>query len=319
MTTRATSRALRLRLLEALLEQAPRTATELALHFATSNRTIQRDLEALEDLGHTLERRGRRYHLAPASTALNPVEALAVHSATRLLVHHTQVNERHYRSALTKLARQLPQPARRFLEASVEGIELLSSDGSRTLDMVAQAWFDGRVLRFDYTAPIGSGRPHPYKFEVSFFEINPMNLAPYVIGRERSFFQSVITLRLDRMAHARLLDERYTVPDDFDPHAHLQSAWGIVAGRPLEVQVRIDAATAPHVLGRRHRNLRVDAHTDDGDVIVTITCGQDKHGVPVDLLPSLLGWGPGVEVLAPEHVRAYVASHVRAAAAHYDP
>ena len=201
MTKRAASRAIRLRMLEDALEQAPRSVRELASLFNVGQRTIQRDLEALTDLGHTLEKRGRRYHLAPSSTALNPVEALAVHSATRLLVHHTRVNERHYRSALTKLSRQLPQPARRYLEASVADIETLSSEGSRTLDMVAQAWFDGRVLRFDYAAPIGSGRPHPYELEVYFFEISPINLAPYVIGYERSHF---LTLRLDRMAHARL-------------------------------------------------------------------------------------------------------------------
>ena len=204
MTPRSTSRAVRLVTLERLLSEAPRSATELARHFATSNRTIHRDLDALTILGHTLEKRGRRYHLAPTSTTLNPVEALAVHSATRLLVHHTRVNERHYRSALTKLSRQLPQPARRYLEASVADIETLSSEGSRTLDMVAQAWFDGRVLRFDYAGPIGSGRAHPYAFEVYFFEISPTNLTPYVIGYERSHFRKVLTLRLDRMAHARL-------------------------------------------------------------------------------------------------------------------
>ncbi len=291
---RTTSRALRFRTLEDLLVEAPRSAADLARMLGVSVRTVQRDLDALADLGHTLEKRGRRYHLAPSSTALNPVEALAVHSATRLLVHHTRVNERHYRSALTKLSRQLPQPARRFLEASVADIETLSSEGSRTLDMVAQAWFDGRVLRFDYAAPIGSGRPHPYELEVYFFEISPMNLAPYVIGYERSYFHAVRTLRLDRMAHARLLDERYAVPDDFDPHAHLASAWGIVAGKPLEVRVRIRATATRHVLGRRHRSLRIDATTDEGDVIATITCGQDKHGVPIDLLPWVMQWGPAM-------------------------
>ena len=232
MTQRTTSRALRFRTLEDLLAEAPRSAADLARILGVSVRTVQRDLDALADLGHTLEKRGRRYHLAPTSTTLNPVEALAGNEATRLLVHHTRVNERHYRSALTKLSRQLPQPARRYLEASVADIETLSSEGSRTLDIVAQAWFDGRVLRFDYAGPIGSGRAHPYVFEVYFFEISPTNLAPYVIGYERSHFRKVLTLRLDRMAHARLLDKRYTVPDDFDPHAHLQSAWGIVAGKP---------------------------------------------------------------------------------------
>lgn len=320
MTPRTTSRAIRLRTLEDLLAEAPRSASDLAHLLGVTQRTIQRDLDALAELGHTLERRGRRYHLAPTSTSLNPVEALAVHAATRLLVHHTRVNERHYRSALTKLSRELPQPARRYLEASVADIETLSSEGSRTLEMVARAWFEGRLLAFDYTAPIGSGAPHRNVLEVYFFEISPMNLAPYVMGYERSYFRAQRTFRLDRMDHARLLDERYTVPDDFDPRAALASAWGIVAGAPLEVRVRVGARAVPHVLSRRHRNLRVEGTNEQGDVTVTITCGQDKHGLPVDVLPWLMQWGPAIEVLAPETVRKHVARQLRAAAAAYgDP
>ena len=262
MTPRTTSRATRLRELEALLAEGLRSAGGLARLLGATQRTIQRNLEAL-----------------------------AVHAATRLLVHHTRVNERHYRSALTKLSRELPQPARRYLEASVADIETLSSEGSRTLEMVARAWFEGRLLAFDYTAPIGSGAPHRNVLEVYFFEISPMNLAPYVMGYERSYFRAQRTFRLDRMDHARLLDERYTVPDDFDPRVALASAWGIVAGAPLEVRVRVGARAVPHVLSRRHRNLRVEGTNEQGDATVTITCGQDKHGLPADVLPWLMQWG----------------------------
>jgi len=219
MTPHTTSRALRLRTLEDLLAEQPRSASDLAQLLGVTERTIKRDLDDLAKLGHTLERRGRRYHLAPASTTLNPVEALAVHAATRLLVHHTRVNKPHYRSALTKLSRELPLPARRYLEASVADSETFSSERSRTLERVARAWFEGRLLAFNYTAPIGSGAPHRNVLEVYFFEISPMNLAPYVMGCKRSYFRAQRTFRLDRMDHSRLLAETYTVPDDFDGRA----------------------------------------------------------------------------------------------------
>jgi hypothetical protein len=67
-----------------------------------------------------------------------------------------------------------------------------------------------------------------------------------------------------------------------------------------------------------HRNLRVDATTDDGALLVTVTSGQDKHGIPIDLLPWLLGWGAGVEVLGPQQLRAAVEKELRAAASAYD-
>ena len=85
--------------------------------------------------------------------------------------------------------------------------------------------------------------------------------------------------------------------------------------RPFEARMRIDGASAPHVLGWRRRNLHVGATTDEGGVIMTITCGQGEHGLPVDLLPWLLGWDSAGEVVAPEHVRAHVAREQRAATA----
>jgi predicted DNA-binding transcriptional regulator YafY len=319
MPTRGSTKAARLLNLAAHLAAGPRTAADLARQLGVSHRTLQRDLEELPELGHAIERRGRRYHLASTRTTLDPVEALAVHTATRLLVHHTRINERGYRTALTKLANQLPEPARGYLQASIADIQTLSSEGSRTLDHVAQAWFEGRVLRFDYHAPIGSQKPHRNDLQVYFVEISPANLAPYVIGYERSFFHEIRTFALDRMDNVRVLEERYEVPDDFDPHAYLASAWGIVAGPPLEVRLRFRNDVAHRVQARHHRNLRIDHTTDDGDLLVTVTAGQDKNGLPIDLLPWIYAFGPGVEVLAPDHVRDHVARELRDAADAYDP
>lgn len=139
-----------------------------------------------------------------------------------------------------------------------------------------------------------------------------------MIGYERSYFKAIRTFALDRIENIRVLDERYTIPDDFDPHEHLSSAWGIVAGPRLEVKLRFRGEVAHRVRGRHHRNLRIDATTDDGYLLVTVTSGQDKHGVPIDLLPWLLGFGSGVEVLAPDHVRENVQRELRAAADAYD-
>jgi len=164
-------------------------------------------------------------------------------------------------------------------------------------------------------APIGSRRPHRNDLEVYFVEISPANLAPYVIGYERSYFEAIRTFALDRIHAPRLLDERNAIPDDFGPRAHLASAWGIVAGPPREVRLRFRHDVAHSVQERRHRNLRIDATTDDGNLLVTVTCGQDKRGLPIDLLPWIYAFAPGVEVLAPERVRQQGRRELRDAAA----
>ncbi|MDF1524588.1 MAG: HTH domain-containing protein, partial [Trueperaceae bacterium] len=92
MPTRGSNKAARLLSLVAQLEAGPRTAADLARQLGVSQRTLQRDLEELPEIGHAIERDGRRYRLRAGNTTLDPVEALAVHSATRLLVHHTRIN-----------------------------------------------------------------------------------------------------------------------------------------------------------------------------------------------------------------------------------
>ena len=83
MPTRASHEAARLLRLVALLEAGPRNAADLARQLGVSQRTLQRDLEELPELGHDVERDGRRYRLRAGVTSLDPVEALAVHTATR--------------------------------------------------------------------------------------------------------------------------------------------------------------------------------------------------------------------------------------------
>src|SRR5690625_2291664 len=186
--------------LRELLELKPRRVTELAEHFGTSRRTIERDLNDLREVVD-LEQDGAEYFIDTPREVLNPVEALAVHSATRLLVHHAQINEQNYRTALEKLARSLPEPARSSAHQSVADLADKSSENSRHLDQVAQAWFEQQVLRFDYLS-LGSttGKKRPQELEVYFFEISRTNLAAYVLGYERSWHRAIRVDELGRMS-----------------------------------------------------------------------------------------------------------------------
>ena len=97
MPTRAATRAARLLELLQHLAAQPCTAAELARRFRVAKRTIHRDLQELEDMGHRLERRGRRYAL----------QALAVHTATRLRTHQTtRVHPRLHRHNLPSSQRR---------------------------------------------------------------------------------------------------------------------------------------------------------------------------------------------------------------------
>lgn len=315
--TRNLAKAARLKEIERLLSLKPFGVAELARRFGVTRRTIERDLEDLRTLTR-LEESHHRYRIPTAGSGLNEVEALAVHSATRLLVH-TGVGEAHYRSSLAKLAAMLPEPARSSLSNSVERLEPRADD--RVLDLVAQAWFQGRVLAGEYRSSRGTNY-HPHEYEIYYYELNRRNLQPYVVARERTYFDAVGVFKLSRLRNVRLLDDSYSIPADFDPHEFLAGAWGVVvSGEEVEVRLLVDAEVASWFYEQQDvdANLRVLAEHPDGRLEVVVTGRLAANGEAHELLSFLLGWGGKVEVLEPAAIRRRLADELRRAARRYDP
>lgn len=318
MSTRNAHKALRLFKLKELLHLRPRRVSELAKHFGVTGRTVERDLEDLRQAGEGVEKKDHAYFIPSSPQPLNAVEALAVHSATRLLVHHTQANDPHYRTALEKLAQYLPEAPCRSLLKSVDTIATLPSEGSRTLDQVAQAWFQQRLLKFSYTSPFGSGTPRPNELEVYFVEVSRNNLAAYVIGFERSYHRAVRVFKLDRMENPLLLNASYEIPDSFDPHDYLKNAWGVIVGEPVTVRLKVREDAAYRMLEGGYSHLSVEKELPDGGLIIAVKAAQDEDGIPKELLSWVLGWGAKVEVLEPEHVRDFIRGEIQGALHRYE-
>jgi predicted DNA-binding transcriptional regulator YafY len=313
--TRTRAKAARLNDLVERLRLRPHGVAELAAYYDTTRRTIERDLEDLRELGYPLDERDHRYALPGERASLNEVEALAVHSATRLL-QHTRVGERHYRRAMEKLAQQVPEPARGILLRGVE--DLATSPEDRTLDLVAQAWFQSRVLSCVYHGA-RSGSERRLDLEVWFFELNRRNMEPYVVAFDRTYARELRVYKLSRMEQVRLKEDRYTVPDDFDPLAHMKDTWGVVVGEPLTVRVRVRSSVAFwfEESDDRDQGLEIVARHDDGSLDVDVIGQRAADGDAHELVSFLLSWGPLIEVLAPDDVRTRIAEAHRAAAAAY--
>ena len=307
MPHRVTAKAQRLAAIPELLRRRPRTTRELSTHFKVPVRTIQRDLQDLRNLGHTIDKDDlERYSLpAPSKLALNDVEALAVYAATRLLYHHAPTYNQHYQAALEKLVGQLPTPARSLaMDVLPKEDERLSD--SRSLELVAQAWFTGRVLAFEYRSLTGSGRWRPQALDVYFVEINRTNLSTYVIGYERNYHKRIMTWKLARMRKTRLLEQTYTIPEDFDPNAYLSSAWGVMGTSSeniIDVHLRFSEIAARRLREGGYPNMVISDMLEDGSVNVTIRTGADAAGFPIEVFPWVQTWGADVEVLAPAILR----------------
>ena len=284
------------------LKLRPMRVGELARRFGVSERTVERDLEALLELGFPVERLARGlYRIADRPPSLHPIEALALFAAGRLLYH--QAPTRQYRMALDKLARMLPEPLRGLLLRSTQGLEARQGE-SRTLEMVARALLERRVLAFEYRSG-GSKNWRPKELLVYFLEANRANLGLHAIGYERTYHRAVLTFKLSRMRHARLLDESYEIPQDFDPNAYLRRAWGVVGVREKGVEVRLRFApeAAWRVLEGDYPGLHLEEELPDGSLLARLEAAPFKGGVPWEVLAWVQSFGPRVEVLSPPELR----------------
>ncbi|MDL2342841.1 WYL domain-containing protein [Deinococcus sp. MIMF12] len=274
-------------------------------------RSVQRDLRTLIDRGLLEVSPAGRYRRPVRVTSLNPVEALAVYSATRMLYHHAAEYNEHYLRAMEKLSRQLPERARRVATLASEAYRGKPNGGaSRTFELVAQAWLEGRVLRFAYHSP---QRVTPVELAIYFIELSPQNRQAYAIGvnRLREGGRPFV-YRLSRMRDATLLADECEIPEDFHPLKFLSNAWGIMTGEP----VRVELFFSPQVrerIGETHLGENAEVRVlASGHTRVVLTVGGWK-----ELIPWVLGWGGEVEVLEPPELRGAVARAHGAGAAVY--
>ncbi len=285
--------------------------SDLARAEAVSRRSIERDLQALEfELGEALEvDADRRYRIVTRPPALTEGEALALYSAARLLTQ-TGVGERHYRSAMTKLAQQLPEPARLVLLERIATLAPALHD--RIVDQVAQAWFRQRVLRCRHRSVEGTATAL-HEVEVYSVELGHRSFPSCLLGFDRVEGTPVV-LELARLEDVSVLNATFEVPPDFDPEALLVEAYGASRSESVEALVRVGAPAAALFIELAGSALRSVEKNPDGSVDTTLSGTPDALRRALGLIPWLLGWGDAIEVVAPEEMReALATAHTRAA------
>jgi predicted DNA-binding transcriptional regulator YafY len=203
------------RLLEMLirLRGAPRlTARELADEFGVSRRTMQRDLQALADLGvrlvaapgpgggYTLARDQR---LAPLSLTVD--EALGVLLSYDAFARFAQppfVPESEGLSAATKLRAALPPDVARELERLRDHVALIArpvGDPAPLLGDLLRAALDAAHLRIVYDSK--SGRSERIIFPFGIY--SPGRMLVLRLPRRKARGQPVVAGRSRHRAHAR--------------------------------------------------------------------------------------------------------------------
>jgi len=318
------NKAQRLTWLAGLLYAHPggKTTRELARDCGVTQRTIQRDLEDLQDepMRIPLVEEDHRWKVLPgAPYKLAPVqfelrEATALFLAARLLSRYADESVPCINAGLQKLAIILPPQIGEHVRRTVEAMRFKPANPcfDEVFGVITLGWALRRKVRIWHRSA-SSDNTHDYVLCPYFIEPSNIGYATYVIGHA-SYFERVHTFKIERISKAELLKEIFVLPADFDGPALLQSAWGVMYGAELQtVALRFSPAVARRVRESVWHPSQEVRDEPDGGCRLTVRVAE-----PVEMKPWIRGWGPDCEVLEPAWLREEVAEELRRAAERYE-
>ncbi len=244
----------------------------------------------------------RSADLTKASFNLN--EVMAIHLATRLLATRMDKQNPHAASALRKLGialqrldKNVSQHLLRSADVMDEAAEYRDPVYLDVLETLTEAWSAGRKVEVSHF--MEDGRVFEYSFSPYFIEPYAIGQTTHVIGfREPP--GAVRTFKIERLKAAKLLNERYEIPDDFDPSGILADAWGIwyTESEPVEVVLRFHPRVVRRVQETRWHRSQQLALQPDGYLLWRVWVAETK-----EMLPWVRGWGADCEVVEPVGLR----------------
>ncbi len=313
-------RATRLMRIEQLLRRRGRmSASELARETGYSQRTINRDIAALEsELAVPLVFEGRKYSIMAGSDhPLSPVrftlqEARSVYLAARLFARSADESDPDAISALEKVADTLPASMAQQARASIGELRERPADDRQVEVMRAltEGWAHSRTVTISY---LSSRAESPYETEVEPYLLEPSTAGSYVVGAS-SLHGAVRVFKLDRIQSAAVTDAAFATADVEEITRRLRRSWGGVVFGDEEYRAVVDftAQVARRISETYWHPSQELTPLDDGGVRLTVVLPSF-----LEFVPWVLGWGAEARVVGPDELTSQVATALRAAANRY--
>lgn len=323
---KAENKVQRLFQIEALLLAHPEglSQSEIARRLDVNRSTIHRYLPDLTKHAPIFEEDGRIFidrksYLVNLKLNLN--EAIALHLATRLLTNRIERHNPHSASLLRKLSQTIEKLSPQISKHLSQSADI-ADDPARfqdphylsVLERLALAWAEGRevIIWHRHTE---TKKVHKYNFRVYFIEPYAVGYAIHVIGF-RYPPGELRTFNLARIERVELTDQYYTIPEDFDPTALLNQAWGIwyTKNNPEEVKLKFSTKVARRVLETRWHPTQETLSQPDGSLFWSASIAE-----PLEMVPWIRGWGSDCEVIAPISLRYRIINEISAMHEKYFP
>ncbi len=287
----------------------------LAEHYELTERMIQKDLALIRHrLGLSLQHDGEGYYFErlPRLPALQYSfsEALALLLAVQAAQQVSGIGSAELAAAVARLEALFPPEFTPLLRQAISPPVTTAQREHRQqmLVLLNRALAEGRKVRLVYETRSRGG-------QVGERVVRPYHIAPYVRSWQLIAHcerrGEVLMFKVDRIQEATLLDERYSVPANFDLDEYMGLAWGAMrgeAGAPEDVVLRFGPEAGRWVAEEYwHPSQQVEVQPDDSVLF------RLHVAVTPEFVNWLLYYGARVEVLAPAWLRERVAEEHRRA------
>ena len=296
-------------------------ASALPRDYARHERTIRRDLEALEASGIPLVTEtshgqvrwrimdGYRNTMA---LGFSPTELMALRLTRQLLIplEGTGIQES-LQSALAKAEAGVPihegntpsnLPA---VFAFTPGSHKSYKAHQSTITTLASANNKQHTVQMRY---FSATRNRTTRREVSPYRLWYSQGALYLIGFCH-LRKDVRLFAVERIKTATLTNHPYQIPLDFDIEDYVKDAIGIMRGKPIKVELRFKKATAAWVKDRIWHPTQTLFPLKSGELNMTLTVADNR-----ELMGWILSFGSGVRVIQPTTLRQAVRQEAKAIA-----
>ncbi|MBL8161543.1 MAG: transcriptional regulator [Anaerolineae bacterium] len=308
MTSRLINRGERLSAIERMLfrNSGGLRAVEIAEACGVDRRTIYRDVDMLERMGVPIAQQDGRFYINrdyySATMRLNFNEAIALFLAVRVLARTAEQQNPHLVSALSKLSLTMPEPLSSHVNFMADWLRSSPVDRNfvTTLEIVTRGWVERRKIKL-WASLTRNGEVQAREFSPYFIEPTTTG-GLYAIGYD-DLSQRVRTVKLEWVKRAKLLDETYEIPGQFDRRPYLESLWvGGQDERKIRVVLAFPADVTPLIRERlQHSSQRIEI-LEDKRCTLSVDVSDWR-----EMLPWIRSWGAQVEVLEPLSLRQELA------------
>jgi predicted DNA-binding transcriptional regulator YafY len=289
----------------------------LAQEHGVTERTIRRDLEALQEAGFPIyddRANGRKVwrlvdgYRQRLTQTFTLAELAALYFGKNLMSFLAGAPfAADLEAAFAKIREALPEKSLPYL-ARIQDLFWTrpepGKDYSRKKDVVSSvvdATLHQKQVRISYFS-FHSRRTKAYTLDP--YRVVYYRGGLYLYARAHEYGE-VRTFAVERIQAIEALDSSFEMPADFDVAEHARGAFGIATGQPEDVEVAFDAGVASYIRERLWHESQTLEERPDGSVVVRmhVSTGWELRAWIKSFLPH-------VAVLRPDSLRAKIAADV---------